>query len=45
MDSNFDPKKCDNNLLHDKKKLQYQVIHKTTLISMITLIIGLKTSN
>ncbi len=27
------------------KKLQYQVIQKTNPISMITLIIGLKTSN
>jgi hypothetical protein len=34
MDSNIDPKKCDDNLLHDKetKKIQYQVIQKTTLV-------------
>jgi hypothetical protein len=47
MDSNIDPKKCDDNLLHDifLIYLQYQVIQKTTLVNMITLIIGLKTSN
>jgi hypothetical protein len=46
MNSNIDPKKCDDNLLHNKeKKLQHQVIQKTTLVNMRTLIIGLKTSN
>ncbi len=34
MDSNIDPKKCDDNLLYDKKtkKIQYQVIQKMTLV-------------
>jgi hypothetical protein len=46
MNSNIDPIKCDDNLVHNKeKKKQYQVIRKTTLVNMITLIIGLKTSN
>jgi hypothetical protein len=34
VDSNIDPKKCDDNLLYDKKtkKIQYQVIQKMTLV-------------
>jgi hypothetical protein len=43
MDSTIDPKKFDDNLLHDKTNKQKQ--KKISIVSMTTLIIGMKTSN